>query len=1373
VSVGKVIHDMPRKSPPIRILHLEDSDRDAALIQDLLEAKGGTYEFIRAADRSQFEATLDQPGFDLILCDFNLPDFDGLSALKLAKEKHPETPLIIVSGAMNSEEAVECLKAGATDYLLKQRLERLPSAVERALNEAVAQRKGREAERQLAQERELSDAILNNMPSLFYLFTADGRFLRWNRQAETVSGYSGEEIARMHPLDFFASEHRERVAARISEVFQTGRGEVEADFLTKQGARLPFMMNGASVVIGGKQCLAGVGIDISERKRAEEKLREKEYLLSQSQRIAHIGTWSFDLVNQSYAWSDETYRIYGVSPDTFVFSMEALFGLVHPEDRHAMREWSGAAMAGDPPRTSLEFRIVRPDGSTRVLSGQGKIIAGTGAHPAFLIGTVQDITERKQAEEILLASQKRMAEQAMMLSSVRDAVIVRDLDQRIFYWNAGAERLYGWTAQEAFGRKTNELLYTDSNSPAPMEKILRTGEWRGELLHRTKDGREVVVESFRSLLTDESGKPAGVLSINTDISSRKEAEAARSESERFAKAALDALGAHVAILDQQGVIVAVNRAWRKFAESNEGDMERTVEGANYLEICERSGGDAMRVVAGIRAVMNRESDEFTLEYPCHSPEEQRWFLCRVTRFSGGGPVRVAVAHENVTLVKQVQAQLGESHEMFRSLARVAPVGIFRMDAQGHCTYVNHHFCVMTGLAPEQAFGAGWTFAVHPEDRARVFQEWNQTVNQQHSFHSECRLQKPDGTVIWCIAQAVELSGENGRVLGYVGTIFNITVQKQTEAVLRTLSTEAAGLTDEAFFQFAARRLAELLGTDLGFVGRLDGERRDHVQTLAVWTEDRVAPNFLYNLDGTPCENVVGKELCIYPSGVQGHFPRDTMLVEMGIESYGAIPLQSISGRPLGLLGVMSRHPLRDPQQVAAVLKLFAVRTAAEIDRQQAMAALEHSARELRQAKNALEDERAQLAQRVAERTADLSIANAELARASRLKSEFVANMSHELRTPLNAVLGLSESLLEQRSGTLTERQVRAVRTIESSGAHLLGLINDILDVSKVEAGKLELQVGEVNVRAICEASLQLVQQQAMGKRLDVQFTCEIEARPMHADARRLKQILVNLLSNAVKFTPQGGKIGLEVLGDSAANRLAFTVWDTGIGIAPGDQDRLFQPFVQLQTNLSREYEGTGLGLMLVQRLAEIHGGSVTLESEPGRGSRFTVRLPWSHDHLTTHDRLTSGSPSATKPPSGMRWARTIEEPAAATGPCVLLVEDNETNIQTIGDYLADHGFRVAVARNGKEAIERVRSEPPALILMDIQMPVMDGLETIRHLRADPALPRMPIIALTALAMAGDRGRCIAAGADDYLSKPVSLRELAQHVRKHLKMPATA
>ena len=388
---------------------------------------------------------------------------------------------------------------------------------------------------------------------------------------------------------------------------------------------------------------------------------------------------------------------------------------------------------------------------------------------------------------------------------------------------------------------------------------------------------------------------------------------------------------------------------------------------------------------------------------------------------------------------------------------------------------------------------------------------------------------------------------------------------------------------------------------------------------------------------------------------------------------------------------------------------------------------------------------------------ELSEANLELARASRLKDEFLASMSHELRTPLNGILGISESLQAGVYGQLHPRQQRAILDVEDCGRHLLELINDILDVAKIEAGRVELELGTHEVEPLCQASLRLIKEAESKKQ--IQTTLAMDDAPVHivADQRRLKQILVNLLSNAVKFTPQGGKIGIEVVGDRVLHEVRFTVWDSGIGISPEDQTRLFQPFVQLDSGLSRHYEGTGLGLVLVKRLTELHGGSLQIESEVTRGSRFTISLPWTN----TDDSVTGVEVRNQLSPMIDPSLATHEN---AIPPLVLLVDDSLVSIRGVRDYLIFKGFRVEEAANGQAAIERADSLHPDFILMDVQMPGMDGLEAIRRIRVRPGLSETPIIALTALAMPGDRDRTLEAGATEYVSKPVPLRQLHDLIR---------
>jgi CheY-like chemotaxis protein/anti-sigma regulatory factor (Ser/Thr protein kinase) len=370
-----------------------------------------------------------------------------------------------------------------------------------------------------------------------------------------------------------------------------------------------------------------------------------------------------------------------------------------------------------------------------------------------------------------------------------------------------------------------------------------------------------------------------------------------------------------------------------------------------------------------------------------------------------------------------------------------------------------------------------------------------------------------------------------------------------------------------------------------------------------------------------------------------------------------------------------------------------------------------------------------------------------------------------LRTPLNSIMGLAESLLEQRRGQLNEHQQKFLSMIESSGRHLLELINDILDLSKIEAGKFDFYPQPVSLDEFCRSCLAFIKTQAYKKSISLTYFEEPAVSKIFADPRRLKQILVNLLTNAVKFTPENGHVTLRVNADLEQDLIQFSVIDDGIGIAPEDLQRLFQPFVQVDSSLSRQYEGTGLGLSLVQKLTDLHGGSVYVESTVGKGSTFTINLPCKQSEIENLEnaRLATGY-LASMPPK--KTAVPSESPAQPG--TILLAEDNLSSVLTIGEHLEGLGYKVTVAHDGLEAIEKAEEIHPDIILMDIQMPGMNGLEAMARLRGDMRFAATPIIALTALAMPGDRERCLLAGASEYMSKPVSLKALKQTIEHFLE-----
>jgi signal transduction histidine kinase/ActR/RegA family two-component response regulator len=407
---------------------------------------------------------------------------------------------------------------------------------------------------------------------------------------------------------------------------------------------------------------------------------------------------------------------------------------------------------------------------------------------------------------------------------------------------------------------------------------------------------------------------------------------------------------------------------------------------------------------------------------------------------------------------------------------------------------------------------------------------------------------------------------------------------------------------------------------------------------------------------------------------------------------------------------------------------------------------------------ALRQEKSHLAQRVTERTKELNFVNEELARAAKAKDLFLATMSHELRTPLTTIVGLNEMLQDQLYGPINADQYQTLRTIDESSHHLLSLINDILDVAKIESGKIELKLDFIPVEQLVESSLSLIRPSAQRKQQRLETQIDPRVKLVYGDSRRLKQMLVNLLGNAVKFTPEQGRIGLRVTAEPEAGRVGLSVWDTGIGIAQGKFEEMFEPFVQLDSEPGRRSTGTGLGLTLVNRMALLHKGVVSVESQPGHGSCFTLRLPWDIKRNLPADLDDDENeyPVSALVMEGFRGAR------------ILLAEDNKANRDMTRDFLQQKGFEVIAAENGLKALNLARDNTPDIILMDIQLEVMSGLEVTRKLRSMPGFSQLPIIALTAMAMPGDREQCLDAGMDDYISKPLGLKELLQHIVKLLK-----
>ncbi|GAB4438686.1 MAG: hypothetical protein OHK0035_28070 [Cyanobacteria bacterium J069] len=396
---------------------------------------------------------------------------------------------------------------------------------------------------------------------------------------------------------------------------------------------------------------------------------------------------------------------------------------------------------------------------------------------------------------------------------------------------------------------------------------------------------------------------------------------------------------------------------------------------------------------------------------------------------------------------------------------------------------------------------------------------------------------------------------------------------------------------------------------------------------------------------------------------------------------------------------------------------------------------------------------------------ELATKTADLAQLNRLKDEFLSCISHELKTPLTAVLGLSSLLKEQLVGPLNERQARYAQLIYQSGRHLTLIVNDILDLTRIETGQLELNLESVLLETVCQRAYDQARQlhqevsvvesgSALEASCEPEFSLSIQPglSEITADDLRLRQMLANLLSNALKFTPAAGKVGLEIT--TWDGWITFTVWDTGIGIAADKQHLIFQKFQQLENPLTRRFEGTGLGLVLTQRIARLHGGDITFISEEGKGSRFTLLLP--------SDLQPRPMKQPLYPPRGLQQR------------LVLVAESGTTRIEALDTCLKQLGYRVAIARSGTEALEKARRLQPALIILNPVLPLLSGWDVLTLLKAGPETRATPVIWSGST---DEKPRAIARGASACLGHPVQLGSVKKSVMEatqthsHLSPPS--
>jgi PAS domain S-box-containing protein len=704
-------------------------------------------------------------------------------------------------------------------------------------------------------------------------------------------------------------------------------------------------------------------------------------------------------------------------------------------------------------------------------------------------------------------------------------------------------------------------------------------------------------------------------------SARIRTEEALRDSEAFNVSILDALTAHIAVLDAQGTIVAVNRAWRKFAQDNGAPRpDISYLGANYLNTCAESisesvGDEAAVARDGLQAVLEGVQSEFYLEYPCHSADEQRWFEMHASPLKGSRR-GVVVAHQNITSRKLMEDLLRESESRFRTMADSAPVLIWIAGADKLCLYFNKVWLEFTGRTIEQEKGVGWLEGVHAGDSRRLQAAYAASFDARQPFALEYRLRRFDGEYRRVLDRGVPHYGEGGEFLGYIGSCFDFTDRKQAEeALLNSQELLSLFLRHSPIYAY----IKEI--------------------TPAASRVIHASDNF-QQMIGSQGRDIIGKTMTeLFPP----EFAAKIFADDWAVVSKGEVLKrdESFNGRQYTSI----KFPIAQGDKTL-------------------LAGYTIDITEVKQAETLLQGAKEQAEQ------------------ATRMKSSFLANISHEIRTPMNAVIGMAHLALQTE---LNPQQHFYLEKIQQSGQHLMDIIDEILDFSKIEARKLMLESVDFTLEKVFARVTDLIFHKAKAKGLGLQFDiADNVPQNLVGDPLRLSQVLINYLSNAVKFSEAGDiRVRVGVADDDGQKVLLhFSVTDQGIGLTPQQQSHLFQSFSQADASTTRHYGGSGLGLAISKNLAELMGGGVGVVSEAGRGSTFWFTARLGRGQPSGKTTLINQETDLAQPYSGLPYpnlnpsvlARGRAGPALGDNSSPHATEGGEV-IATMARWLADHDSR--------------------------------------------------------------------------------------------------